>query len=72
MLNTIELQILNFDLQFVIYTYFTGQLRGRVGRADKEAHAYLFYPDKSLLSDLALVRSILFHLALAISVIEIN
>ncbi|CAA0821268.1 DEAD/DEAH box helicase- putative [Striga hermonthica] len=32
------------------------QLRGRVGRADKEAHAYLFYPDKSLLSDLALER----------------
>ncbi|KAL0367871.1 UNVERIFIED_CONTAM: ATP-dependent DNA helicase, chloroplastic [Sesamum radiatum] len=31
------------------------QLRGRVGRADKEAHAYLFYPDKSLLSDQALV-----------------
>lgn len=33
------------------------QLRGRVGRADKEAHAYLFYPDKSLLSDQALVWS---------------
>ncbi|KAH6812590.1 DEAD/DEAH box helicase [Perilla frutescens var. frutescens] len=32
------------------------QLRGRVGRADKEAHAYLFYPDKSLLSDHALER----------------
>ncbi|KAJ0112302.1 hypothetical protein Patl1_02508 [Pistacia atlantica] len=32
------------------------QLRGRVGRADKEAHAYLFYPDKSLLSDEALER----------------
>ncbi|PKI52520.1 hypothetical protein CRG98_027092 [Punica granatum] len=32
------------------------QLRGRVGRADKEAHAYLFYPDKSLLSDQALER----------------
>ncbi|KAL1539927.1 ATP-dependent DNA helicase, chloroplastic-like isoform X1 [Salvia divinorum] len=32
------------------------QLRGRVGRADKEAYAYLFYPDKSLLSDLALER----------------
>ncbi|GER46190.1 DEAD/DEAH box helicase [Striga asiatica] len=32
------------------------QLRGRVGRADKEAHEYLFYPDKSLLSDLALER----------------
>ncbi|KAL0344209.1 UNVERIFIED_CONTAM: ATP-dependent DNA helicase, chloroplastic [Sesamum angustifolium] len=31
-------------------------LRGRVGRADKEAHAYLFYPDKSLLSDQALER----------------
>ncbi|RVW45226.1 ATP-dependent DNA helicase, chloroplastic [Vitis vinifera] len=26
------------------------------GRADKEAHAYLFYPDKSLLSDQALER----------------
>ncbi|XP_027350583.1 ATP-dependent DNA helicase At3g02060, chloroplastic isoform X2 [Abrus precatorius] len=32
------------------------QLRGRVGRADKEAHAYLFYPDKSMLSDHALER----------------
>ncbi|KAI4342181.1 hypothetical protein MLD38_026832 [Melastoma candidum] len=32
------------------------QLRGRVGRADKEAHAYLFYPDKSLLSDEARER----------------
>ncbi|XP_073062113.1 ATP-dependent DNA helicase At3g02060, chloroplastic [Primulina eburnea] len=32
------------------------QLRGRVGRADKEAHAFLFYPDKSLLSDQALER----------------
>ncbi|KAL5797331.1 hypothetical protein ACOSQ2_002151 [Xanthoceras sorbifolium] len=32
------------------------QLRGRVGRADKEAHAYLFYPDKSLLTDQALER----------------
>ncbi|XP_068661260.1 ATP-dependent DNA helicase At3g02060, chloroplastic [Aristolochia californica] len=32
------------------------QLRGRVGRADKEAHAYLFYPDKALLSEQALER----------------
>ncbi|THU69733.1 hypothetical protein C4D60_Mb08t17500 [Musa balbisiana] len=32
------------------------QLRGRVGRADKEAYAYLFYPDKSLLSDQATER----------------
>ncbi|XP_057718108.1 ATP-dependent DNA helicase At3g02060, chloroplastic [Arachis stenosperma] len=32
------------------------QLRGRVGRADKEAHAHLFYPDKSMLSDQALER----------------
>ncbi|XP_021736123.1 ATP-dependent DNA helicase At3g02060, chloroplastic isoform X2 [Chenopodium quinoa] len=32
------------------------QLRGRVGRSDKEAYAYLFYPDKSLLSDQALER----------------
>ncbi|KAK6798911.1 hypothetical protein RDI58_006614 [Solanum bulbocastanum] len=32
------------------------QLRGRVGRTDKEAHAHLFYPDKSLLSDHALER----------------
>ncbi|KAH0855723.1 LOW QUALITY PROTEIN: hypothetical protein HID58_083984, partial [Brassica napus] len=32
------------------------QLHGRVGRADKEAQAYLFYPDKSLLSDQALER----------------
>ncbi|KAK3011355.1 hypothetical protein RJ639_012806 [Escallonia herrerae] len=32
------------------------QLRGRVGRADKEAHAHLFYPDKSLLSDPARER----------------
>ncbi|CAL5193046.1 unnamed protein product [Lathyrus oleraceus] len=32
------------------------QLRGRVGRADKEAYAYLFYPDKNVLSDQALER----------------
>lgn len=32
------------------------QLRGRVGRADKEAHAHLFYPDKASLSDQALER----------------
>ncbi|TXG74893.1 hypothetical protein ES288_1Z001200v1 [Gossypium darwinii] len=32
------------------------QLRGRFGRADREAYAYLFYPDKSLLSDQALER----------------
>ncbi|WCJ40266.1 Transcription-repair-coupling factor [Euphorbia peplus] len=32
------------------------QLRGRVGRADKEAFAYLFYPDKSLLTEHALER----------------
>ncbi|XP_078433798.1 DEAD/DEAH box helicase isoform X2 [Wolffia australiana] len=32
------------------------QLRGRVGRADKEAFAFLFYPEKSLLSDQALER----------------
>ncbi|XP_057437631.1 ATP-dependent DNA helicase At3g02060, chloroplastic [Lotus japonicus] len=32
------------------------QLRGRVGRADKEAYAYLLYPDKNLLSDQALER----------------
>ncbi|KMZ73581.1 Transcription-repair-coupling factor [Zostera marina] len=32
------------------------QLRGRVGRSDKEAYAYLFYSDKSLLSDHASER----------------
>ncbi|KAL8141867.1 hypothetical protein V2J09_014899 [Rumex salicifolius] len=32
------------------------QLRGRVGRADKEAYAHLFYPDKSLLTEQALER----------------
>ncbi|KAL4191934.1 hypothetical protein AMTRI_Chr06g169740 [Amborella trichopoda] len=32
------------------------QLRGRVGRADKEAYAHLFYPDKTVLSDDALER----------------
>ncbi|XP_061349004.1 ATP-dependent DNA helicase At3g02060, chloroplastic-like [Gastrolobium bilobum] len=32
------------------------QLRGRVGRADKEAHAHLFYLDKIMLSDQALER----------------
>ncbi|WGK69426.1 transcription-repair coupling factor [Candidatus Haliotispira prima] len=32
------------------------QLRGRVGRADRLAYAYLFYPDRSGLSDLALKR----------------
>lgn len=34
------------------------QLRGRVGRSDKEAHAYLFYPRKDQLSDEALERLI--------------
>ncbi|XP_042469799.1 ATP-dependent DNA helicase At3g02060, chloroplastic-like isoform X2 [Zingiber officinale] len=33
-----------------------GKLRGRVGRSDKEAYAYLFFPDKSLLSDQAAER----------------
>nr|ATB19863.1 putative DEAD/DEAH box helicase [Callitropsis funebris] len=32
------------------------QLRGRVGRADKEAYAYLFHPQKSRMSDDALDR----------------
>ncbi|OVA09717.1 Helicase [Macleaya cordata] len=32
------------------------QLRGRVGRADKEAYAYLFYPERSLLTDQAQER----------------
>lgn len=32
------------------------QLRGRVGRADKEAYAFLFYPDKALLSEQAVER----------------
>ncbi|GAB2225933.1 hypothetical protein Drorol1_Dr00021711 [Drosera rotundifolia] len=32
------------------------QLRGRVGRADKEAFAFLFYPQKSMLTDEALER----------------
>ncbi len=34
------------------------QLRGRVGRADREAHAYMFHPRKELLSDDALVSSL--------------
>lgn len=32
------------------------QLRGRVGRADREAHAYMFHPSKENLSDDALER----------------
>ncbi len=32
------------------------QLRGRVGRSDQLAYAYLFYPERSGLSDLALKR----------------
>ena len=32
------------------------QLRGRVGRADREAHAYMFHPSKDQLSDDALER----------------
>ncbi|KAG0586932.1 hypothetical protein KC19_2G128500 [Ceratodon purpureus] len=32
------------------------QLRGRVGRADREAHAYMFHPSKEHLSDDALER----------------
>ncbi|GHV21517.1 transcription-repair-coupling factor [Spirochaetia bacterium] len=32
------------------------QLRGRVGRSDKTAYAYLFYPENSALSELAMRR----------------
>ncbi|NIZ41222.1 transcription-repair coupling factor [Entomospira entomophila] len=32
------------------------QLRGRVGRSDRLAYAYLFYPEKSALSELAMKR----------------
>jgi transcription-repair coupling factor (superfamily II helicase) len=32
------------------------QLRGRVGRSDRLAHAYLFYPEKAALSELAMKR----------------
>ena len=32
------------------------QLRGRVGRSDRLAHAYLFYPDSRALSELAMKR----------------
>ena len=32
------------------------QLRGRVGRSDRQAYAYLFYPDKRALSELAMKR----------------
>ncbi|CAN1243978.1 ATP-dependent DNA helicase At3g02060, chloroplastic [Linum perenne] len=49
--NTIIIQ----DVQFFGLSQLH-QLRGRVGRADKEAHAYLFYPDRSLLTEQALER----------------
>jgi transcription-repair coupling factor (superfamily II helicase) len=32
------------------------QLRGRVGRSDRKAYAYLFYPDRRVLSELAAKR----------------
>jgi len=32
------------------------QLRGRVGRSDRQAYAYLFYPDRKALSELAMKR----------------
>ena len=32
------------------------QLRGRVGRSDRKAYCYLFYPDKSALTDDAIKR----------------
>ena len=32
------------------------QLRGRVGRSDKKAYAYLFYPEKKVLSEIAMKR----------------
>ncbi len=32
------------------------QLKGRVGRSDRQAYAYLFYPDKRALSELAMKR----------------
>ncbi|KAL9397662.1 hypothetical protein Peur_011915 [Populus x canadensis] len=38
------------------FTQIKSQLRGRVGRVDKEARAHLFYPDKSMLTDQALER----------------
>ncbi|CAN7022814.1 unnamed protein product [Brassica oleracea var. botrytis] len=43
-------------LRYLLLVGCCQQLHGRVGRADKEAQAYLFYPDKSLLSDQALER----------------
>ncbi|KAK4757420.1 hypothetical protein SAY87_018721 [Trapa incisa] len=49
--NTITIQDVQ---QFGLVQLY--QLRGRVGHADKEAHAYLFYPNKSLLSDQTLER----------------
>ncbi|CAK8542767.1 unnamed protein product [Lathyrus sativus] len=49
--NTIIIQDVHYFGLAQLY-----QLRGRVGRADKEAYAYLFYPDKNLLSDQALER----------------
>ncbi|KAL2939558.1 hypothetical protein RDABS01_033717 [Bienertia sinuspersici] len=46
-----------------------GKLRGRVGRADKEAYAYLFYPDKSLLRDFQPLKSVA-NLAKAFSLLK--
>lgn len=51
--NTIILEDVHFFGLAQVY-----QLRGRVGRADKESHAYLFYPGKDLLTDEALERLI--------------
>ena len=53
---TIDSYSFSFSLFLSYCPYWSQQLRGRVGRADKEAYAYLFYPDKSVLSDQALVR----------------
>lgn len=50
------------------FCFLSVQLRGRVGRADREAHAYMFHPRKELLSDDALVSSFFFNAHFAVSV----
>ncbi|CAA6659645.1 unnamed protein product [Spirodela intermedia] len=44
-----------YQVLILVY-YLLNFIAWRVGRADKEAFAYLFFPDKSLLSDQALER----------------
>lgn len=60
MVNELLLFLCFLCSSIISHTSLFEQLRGRVGRADMEAHAHLFYPDKSLLSNQARVWSYIY------------